>query len=39
MNTQQAQAVADETGWGDVNQGTQDPEEVRVIFSALDSFR
>ncbi|XP_044716347.1 uncharacterized protein HRG_09879 [Hirsutella rhossiliensis] len=39
MNLHPESAVADETAWGNVDEGTQDPEEVRVIFSALDSFR
>ena len=28
----------DQATWGGIEQNTQDPEEVRVIFSALDSF-
>ncbi|RDA91972.1 hypothetical protein CP533_1354 [Ophiocordyceps camponoti-saundersi (nom. inval.)] len=28
----------EETAWGDVKDGTQDPEEIRVIFCAMDSF-
>lgn len=33
-------AAADEkTAWGNVDAGTDDPEEIKVIFSALDSFR
>lgn len=39
MTLQQESAAADETAWADVDQGTQDPEEVKVIFSAMDSFR
>ena len=42
-NTSSADAVdnlspTDQSAWGGVEQTTQDPEEVRVIFSALDSF-
>ncbi|RDA84160.1 hypothetical protein CP532_4524 [Ophiocordyceps camponoti-leonardi (nom. inval.)] len=28
----------EETAWEDVEDGTQDPEEIRVIFCAMDSF-
>lgn len=31
-------AAADDTVWAGVEDGFEDPEEVRVIFSALDSF-
>ena len=28
----------EENAWGGVEENTDDPEEVRVIFSAFDSF-
>jgi hypothetical protein len=28
----------DETGWGGIEDSMEDPEEVRVIYCALDSF-
>ena len=31
-------AVEDESHWGGIEETAEDPEEVRVIFSALDSF-
>ena len=31
-------AVADESHWDGIEETVEDPEEVRVIFSALDSF-
>ncbi|PFH55229.1 hypothetical protein XA68_10329 [Ophiocordyceps unilateralis] len=31
-------SLESETAWGNVEGGTEDPEEVRVIFCALDSF-
>ncbi|KAK5995882.1 Carnosine N-methyltransferase [Cladobotryum mycophilum] len=31
-------AVADDSAWASVDEGMDDPEEVRVIFCALDSF-
>ncbi|KAH6603304.1 hypothetical protein Trco_008079 [Trichoderma cornu-damae] len=33
-----ALAVADESAWASVDGGMDDPEEIRVIFCALDSF-
>lgn len=31
-------AVAEESAWASVDGGMDDPEEIRVIFCALDSF-
>jgi hypothetical protein len=31
-------AISQDGAWGGVESGIEDPEEVRVIFSALDSF-
>ena len=30
--------VPDDSTWGGVEENVEDPEEIRVIFSALDSF-
>jgi carnosine N-methyltransferase len=32
------QIVPDDSAWAGVEDNAEDPEEVRVIFSALDSF-
>lgn len=31
-------SASEESAWGGVEQTIEDPEEVRVMFSALDSF-
>lgn len=35
---QEGEAHGDESHWNGVEDAIEDPEELRVIFSALDSF-
>lgn len=35
---QGSRVAADDSAWGGVEENIDDPEEVRVIFCALDSF-